>query len=262
MRELKQSSTANVMLFMADSTDHITGKTGLTLAVTLSKDGAAFASITPVVIERTSGWYNVALTATDTGTVGDLILRATSTGADASERALNVVANVESDTYARVGAPAGASIAADLVAIDNFVDDLETRLTAARAGYLDNLDAAVSSRLASAGYTAPDNAGITAIKAKTDNLPSGVKKNAALNNFEFLLVDSTDNKTGKTGLSVTATRSIDGAAFSACANSALEVGSGVYKINIAASDLNGDVITLKFSATGANDRLVTIKTSA
>jgi hypothetical protein len=44
------------------------------------------------------------------------------------------------DSFARLGAPAGASIAADLLAIDNFVDDLETRLTAARAGYLDNLN--------------------------------------------------------------------------------------------------------------------------
>jgi hypothetical protein len=35
-----------------------------------------------------------------------------------------------------------------------------------------NLDAAVSTRLASGSYTAPDNASITAIKAKTDNLPA------------------------------------------------------------------------------------------
>jgi hypothetical protein len=34
------------------------------------------------------------------------------------------------------------------------------------------LDATISSRLAAAGYTAPDNAGVTAIKAKTDNLPA------------------------------------------------------------------------------------------
>lgn len=34
-----------------------------------------------------------------------------------------------------------------------------------------NLDVAVSTRLASASYTAPDNADIAAIKAKTDNLP-------------------------------------------------------------------------------------------
>ena len=36
----------------------------------------------------------------------------------------------------------------------------------------DYLDVAVSTRLAAAGYTAPDNAGISAIKAKTDNLPA------------------------------------------------------------------------------------------
>lgn len=43
--------------------------------------------------------------------------------------------------------------------------------TNGRASNLDNLDALVSSRLATAGYTSPDNAGISAIKAKTDNLP-------------------------------------------------------------------------------------------
>lgn len=117
MREIKQSATANVMVFMADSTDHITGKTGLTLAVTISKDGAAFASITPTVTERGNGWYNVALATGDTGTTGDLVVRATATGADPGERTLNVVANVEADTYGRVGAAAGASISADIAAV-------------------------------------------------------------------------------------------------------------------------------------------------
>ena len=37
---------------------------------------------------------------------------------------------------------------------------------------LSNLDASVSSRLASASYVAPANSDITAIKAKTDNLPA------------------------------------------------------------------------------------------
>jgi hypothetical protein len=44
------------------------------------------------------------------------------------------------------------------------------RLTSTRAGLLDNMDAAVSSRLASASYTAPDNTSVVAIKAKTDSL--------------------------------------------------------------------------------------------
>lgn len=37
---------------------------------------------------------------------------------------------------------------------------------------VDNINATISSRLASASYTAPDNTSITAIKAKTDNLPA------------------------------------------------------------------------------------------
>ena len=48
------------------------------------------------------------------------------------------------DSYARIGAPAGASVSADILAIDNFVDDLESRLTATRAGYLDNLNGHVA----------------------------------------------------------------------------------------------------------------------
>jgi hypothetical protein len=64
------------------------------------------------------------------------------------------------DSFVRLGAPAGASIAADLVVIDNFVDDLETRLTALRAGYLDNL---------SAGAVATA-AALTTVQADTDDI--------------------------------------------------------------------------------------------
>ncbi len=42
--------------------------------------------------------------------------------------------------------------------------------TSVRATRLDNLDATVSSRLAASSYVAPDNASISAIKSKTDNL--------------------------------------------------------------------------------------------
>ena len=90
MRVLKQSQPANVMVFMADSSDHVTGKTGLTLSVEISKDGGAFASISPTVTERGNGWYSLALTEADTDTVGDLVVRCTATGADPGERVLVV----------------------------------------------------------------------------------------------------------------------------------------------------------------------------
>lgn len=93
-------------------------------------------------------------------------------------------------------------------------------------------------------------------------LSAGVKKNTALNNFTFLLVSSSDHITPATGLTVAATRSIDGGAFAACTNSGTiaEVGNGVYGINFSAADLNGNVIMVRFTATGADDRYITLKT--
>lgn len=90
----------------------------------------------------------------------------------------------------------------------------------------------------------------------------GVQKNVALANFPFFMRDSTDHVSGKTGLTITAQRSIDGAAFAAAANSATELSAGWYKINLAASDLNGDTIGLKFTATGADPMAITIKTTS
>jgi hypothetical protein len=101
---------------------------------------------------------------------------------------------------------------------------------------------------------------IAAIKAKTDNLPDGIPKNTAYNNFMFFMADSADNITGKTGLSITSQRSIDGGAFGSTTNTATEVSLGYYKINLSAADLNGDTISFVFSGTGANTRAITIKT--
>lgn len=112
--------------------------------------------------------------------------------------------------------------------------------------------------------TAPTNFALLSIDGSgyvTEVNVDGIKKNTVLSNFEFLMVDATDGYTEETGLSVTAQRSIDGAAFGACANAVTEVSNGIYKINLAAADLNGDVITLRFSATGARTRLITIKTN-
>lgn len=93
---------------------------------------------------------------------------------------------------------------------------------------------------------------------RTLSNPAGLQKNTAVSNFNFVLVDSSDNPV--TGATVTSERSIDGGSFASCTNSASEIGSGVYKINLSASDLNGDVVTLKFTATGAKSRLITIFT--
>lgn len=137
MRKAKQSAAKNVMVLMVDSTDHVTGKTGLTLTITASKDGAAFASISPTVTERGNGWYSVALTASHTDTLGDLALHITGTAADPADMVLLV--------------EAGATDA-----------DVSTRL--ASAGYTAPDNATIS---AIAGYVDTE---VAAIKVKTDQL--------------------------------------------------------------------------------------------
>jgi hypothetical protein len=85
---------------------------------------------------------------------------------------------------------------------------------------------------------------------------SNTVTNTALANFEFVMVDTSG--VPKTGLTVTAQRSIDGGAFASCSNSVTELSNGVYVISLSAADVNGNVITLRFTATGAQDRLITV----
>jgi hypothetical protein len=136
--------------------------------------------------------------------------------------------------------------------------------TAVRAGYLDNINghtAQTGDSFARLGAPAGASvsADIAAIKTVADAIDSvtgllRVKKNTAINNFPIPMVLSTDHASAATGLSVTCQRSIDGAAYANCNTvTATEIGSGDYKINLTASDLNGDVIILKFTATGADD---------
>jgi hypothetical protein len=93
---------------------------------------------------------------------------------------------------------------------------------------------------------------IDAIKAETDNLPSGLQKNVALSNFSFLMTDSTTNEP-KTGLTVTVQISKDGGAFINATNTpATEIGNGAYKIDLTQAERNADISILKATAVGAN----------
>lgn len=88
-----------------------------------------------------------------------------------------------------------------------------------------------------------------------------IQKNAALAKFEFLMTDST-NHNPLTGATVSVTRSIDGAAFASGTLSAVtEVSNGMYYVDFGAGDLNGNVITLRCTATGADDAFITLITS-
>lgn len=85
-----------------------------------------------------------------------------------------------------------------------------------------------------------------------------MKKNVQYDYFKFTM-ELTDG-TGATGKTVTATRAIDNGAFASCANSVVEVSNSVYRLTLAASDLNGGDIMLRLTATGCKDRFIKIVT--
>lgn len=99
MALLKQSTAYTRAFFMVASSGsgaHFTGKASASPSVSLSKAGGTFAAAGGTVTELANGWYKIALTTTDTNTLGDLAYRITGTGADTTDFTDQVVAvNVE-----------------------------------------------------------------------------------------------------------------------------------------------------------------------
>lgn len=91
-------------------------------------------------------------------------------------------------------------------------------------------------------------------------ITSNVKKSTASAGFQFVMTDSTTHQP-KTGLTVSATKCIDGSGgFVATTNAPTEVANGTYTINLSAADLSGNHIQLRFTATGADDLNIEIIT--
>lgn len=105
---LKQSTARNRVVLLIDSADHVSGKAGLTLAIKASKDGAAFATITPTVTELEAGFYALALTSGHTDTLGDLALHVTGTGADPTDIVDQVMVDLPGATVASVTGAVGS----------------------------------------------------------------------------------------------------------------------------------------------------------
>ncbi len=104
---------------------------------------------------------------------------------------------------------------------------------------------------------------VDAIKSKTDNLPSGISKNEALPKFDFLMVLSSDSITAATGKTITGEIMKDGGAFTAITNTITEVSSGMYTIasGFTQTEMNADIVTLKFDGSGCNTRIITLLTN-
>jgi hypothetical protein len=166
MRERQQNSTAHPITFLiVSSTDHNAGLSGLSPAVTVSKDGGAFAAAAGAVSEVGNGWYALAGNATDRNTLGAFLVHATAPGADPCDVQYTIVGydpfngtslglgNLDTNVGSRLAtssytAPPTASAVAQAVLTDTA--DLSTT---GSVGFLiaQNLDAKVSSRSTYAG---------------------------------------------------------------------------------------------------------------
>lgn len=189
--EVTQSSTAYPLVFLLiDSADHISPKTGLTPTVTVSKNGAAFAAPAGAVAEIGNGWYKVAGNATDTATLGPLLLHATAAGADPVDVVFPIVAvNPQNANLGLTNLDATISSRSTYAGGDTAgTTTLLTRLTATRATGLDNLDAAISTR---STYAGGDTAGTTTLLARLtairagnlDNLDATISSRLATSGF-------------------------------------------------------------------------------
>ena len=85
------TATYPIQFLLVDNTDHVTGKTGLSPAVTISKNGGTFAPPVGAVTELGNGFYSLAGSALDRSVLGELIIHAYADGADPMDIIVDVV---------------------------------------------------------------------------------------------------------------------------------------------------------------------------
>ena len=259
----------------ANSTAKISNAASITAYI--SKDGgnsSALSDTNPTELNATNhpGIYIFDLTATETS--ADLVvISPVSETADINIRPIIVTPTLFTLTKSNYINYSISTIATDVDDILVDTNELQTNqnnwLTATLTNVeniVDSLDIRTASILSDTNELQTDltDGGrldllIDSIKTKTDNLPSGIQKNSAFTNFQFLMYQ-TDHVTPATNLTVTAEISKDGGAFSSCASSVSEISSGLYKINLTATEMNADIISLKFTGTSADQRTITMVT--
>ena len=161
--------------------------------------------------------------------------------------------------YARLGAPAGASMSADIASVKTSVGSVTGAVGSVTASvtigaYASGQDPATLVLGATqATWVTAGTVGLSIAQAGGDGPV------VAIPNFEFFMSLSSDHFTAAIGKTITATRSTDGGAFVACSNSATEVGSGVYKIDLSITDLTfTSSLMLQFAASGCDSTFYSI----
>lgn len=96
------------------------------------------------------------------------------------------------------------------------------------------------------------------------SIPTKIRyeKNVASPNFPIYMVDDQNHISGKTGLTVAgAINKDDEGALITLTNPVTELGDGFYRVDLTAAEMNGDVINLRFTGSGADDRVISLSTN-
>lgn len=126
------AETFNFKLYNADGTLDVDEADGGTEVSLSCNEGVETTATNDFVDEGT--FYSIALTSGETSCERvAVVVAATTTEVFFIQTVDNTSAMIPTivqtgDSYARLGAPAGASVSADIVVLDNFVDDLESRV--------------------------------------------------------------------------------------------------------------------------------------
>jgi hypothetical protein len=234
MNFLRQSTAVDIGLGpFVDATDGVTAETALTISqadVRLKKNNGAWAQAneSTSATHEENGWYEKPLDATDTNTVGILLVAVNESGAlpvwrefqvveeavydrDYAAAGTGIVGTAQTgDSFARLGAPAGASVSADVAAVKVdtaaiLVDTgttLDGRIPAALvSGRMDCSVGAMAANVMTAAAAAAD---------LTTELQSGLATAAALATVDGIvddiLLDTAEIGAAGAGLTVLATQ--------------------------------------------------------
>lgn len=141
MLEVKQNQAVHLPIrLLTTSGTPVTGKTNADVTITVEKadgttttlvglTGADFFEVTTGAFSG-AGKYTLVLGSAHTNVLNALCVAVSVTGAKTFILVVKVVANEEADTYARLGAPAGASLAADLASNTTSLANIYSRIGA------------------------------------------------------------------------------------------------------------------------------------
>ena len=183
--------TVNIVTTACDPTSTAFGLSiAKTTNITGFNDIAATAVVSAGAITTSGGAVSTVTTATNVTTVNGLAANVI-TAASIAAAALNGKGDWN------IGKTGYALSAAGVQAIWDALTSALTTVGSIGKLLVDNINATISSRLATASYTAPDNTSITAIKAKTDSLNFTVAGKVD-SNITHVIADPVQASSGKT----------------------------------------------------------------